>query len=455
MATHTKQLVDVETGLIDRNIYFDDEIYRQELENVFARSWLLVGHESQIPNTGDYITNTMGEDPVIMVRDRSDNINVLLNTCRHRGNALTRADVGNAHNFLCTYHGWTYSTDGRLISVPGYQELYHEDLDMEQWGLIKCPQVESFHGLVFACWDPDAPPLLEYMGEYAWFLETRVNPTGQGSEFNGGIFKWVMDHNWKFAADNFVGDGYHGGISHKSATLAGHRVLNSRVQGQGGGQQGPNIPDRDRFRGQTNPLSFRMATKYGHGAGLSMKAPDAPVVPPDMPEPAASYFRERHRLMEQRLGSNRARLSGFNAMFPNFSINSSADQIHLWHPRGPLATESWVYILVDKGAPAEVKDALALSGSRHFGPTGMFEQDDSDNWRLSTTGAKSVIGRRYPLHYAMGLRHDDWAAPEGDLPKRRIGSLGDTNQLNFYRHWQELYSGKSWKEIRAAAQTYV
>jgi hypothetical protein len=79
----------------------------------------------------------------------------------------------------------------------------------------------------------------------------------------------------------------------------------------------------------------------------------------------------------------------------------------------------------------------------------MFEQDDSDNWRLSTTGAKSVIGKRYPLHYSMGLKYNDWAEPKEDLPLRRTGSLGDTNQLNFYRHWQELMSGKSWDELQA------
>mgnify|MGYP002845606477 FL=1 len=151
--------------------------------------------------------------------------------------------------------------------------------------------------------------------------------------------------------------------------------------------------------------------------------------------------------MAKRLGPNQAQVSGFNALFPNFSINSSADQIHLWHPRGPLKTESWVYILVDKGAPPDVKSALRLSHQRHFGPTGMFEQDDSDNWRLSTAGCASVIGRRYPLNYTMGLRHNDWMEAEDDLPRRRMGSLGDTNQLNFYRHWQDLMHETKWPHL--------
>lgn len=443
MAISSQQWVDTETGLIDRSIFFDQELYQQELEQVFARSWLFVGHESQIPNPGDFITNTMGEDPVVVTRDRQGKLNVLLNSCRHRGNAVTRADLGNASNFMCSYHGWTYDLAGKLTHIPGFTELYHEDLDMDQWGLISVAQLESFHGLIFANWDPEAPGLLEYMGEYAWLLETRVDPQGKGSEVNGGIYKWNMDHNWKFAADNFVGDGYHGGISHKSAALAGHRVINSRAQIQ---QNRAQMSDQQRFRTQDNPLSFRMATKYGHGGGLSLRDPNAAAT--DLDEPLNSYFRERNAAMEQRMPSNQARVSGFNAMFPNFSINTSADQIHLWHPRGPGRTESWVYILVDAAASPEIKDILRLSHQRHFGPTGMFEQDDADNWRLSTTGCASTIGRRYPLNYSMGLRHDDWMEPQDDLPRRRMGSLGDTNQLNFYRHWQEMMSGKSWAEIR-------
>ena len=87
--------VDVENGFIDRNIFSDEEIYRMELEQVFARSWLFVGHESQIPNPGDFTQTTMGEDPVIVTRAQDMSVHVLLNSCRHRGNAVTRANLGN------------------------------------------------------------------------------------------------------------------------------------------------------------------------------------------------------------------------------------------------------------------------------------------------------------------------------------------------------------------------
>jgi 3-phenylpropionate/trans-cinnamate dioxygenase alpha subunit len=445
MVIEENKLVDTERGLVNRKNFADPETYKQELETVFARSWLFLGHESQIPNPGDFFNTYMGEDPILVTRGKDGKVNAMLNSCRHRGNSVERSDLGNRNNFMCTYHGWTYDLAGKLITVPGFKELYHEELDLENWGLVAVSQLESFHGLIFANWDPEAPGLLEYMGEYAWFLETRANPQGQGSEVVGGINRWTMDCNWKFAAENFVGDGYHGFISHRSATLAGHATLNSR-QLQPGGR------GSSQWARQTEPNTFRMATKFGSGGGFSIRPEEQSVIPQDISDPVMKeYYETRHANMEKRMGSTRARLGGFNAMFPNFSINTSADQIHVWNPRGPQSTECWVYILVDKAAPAEVKQTLKSSAQRHFGPSGMFEQDDGDNWKLSTDGCKGAIAQRYPLNYQMGL-HDEWLEATDELPRRRQGSLGDTNQLNMARMWSDLMTGKAWDEIRKGSE---
>src|SRR5947209_20468323 len=78
-------LVDLQTGQVSREIFVNDEIYAQEQERIFARSWLFVGHESQIPNSGDFFVSRMGEESVILCRDRAGKVNVFLNSCRHRG----------------------------------------------------------------------------------------------------------------------------------------------------------------------------------------------------------------------------------------------------------------------------------------------------------------------------------------------------------------------------------
>src|SRR5437899_11437360 len=85
-----KGLVDVEKGIISREIFVSEEIYRQELDRVFARAWLFIGHESQIPKPGDFLVSSMGEESVILTRDRSGKIHVFLNSCRHRGMKVCR-----------------------------------------------------------------------------------------------------------------------------------------------------------------------------------------------------------------------------------------------------------------------------------------------------------------------------------------------------------------------------
>ena len=122
MSVDIKQLVDIERGLIDRRIFADREIYDLELERIFARCWLYVGHESQLPNPGDFITTYMGEDPIIVSRDGDGKLGAFINMCRHRGNRVCRADRGNARYFTCSYHGWVYNNAGKLVSVPSWKE---------------------------------------------------------------------------------------------------------------------------------------------------------------------------------------------------------------------------------------------------------------------------------------------------------------------------------------------
>src|SRR6185295_11219933 len=156
---------------------------------------------------------------VIVVRDKAGAVNVLLNTCRHRGNAVCRAEEGHATSFMCTYHGWTYDLKGALVGVPGFKDYYHEDLNREEWGLIKAAQVESYMGYVFATLDADAPGLDEFLGDVGRLAIHHMVARG-ANQVMGGVQKWTIGCNWKFAADN-VWDYYHASITHASAGMAG------------------------------------------------------------------------------------------------------------------------------------------------------------------------------------------------------------------------------------------
>jgi len=195
-------LVDVDKGIVSREIFVNEEIYRQEQERMFARAWLFVGHESQITRPGDYLVSSMGEESVILCRDRAGRIHVFLNSCRHRGMKVCRYDEGNTVEFTCPYHGWSYATDGALVGVPFAKDAYGEHLDRSRWGLVEVAQLESYKGTVWATWDPSAPSFLEYLGGYKLYLDLLLDAwDGRegGTEVIGGIHKsstcaWRRSH---------------------------------------------------------------------------------------------------------------------------------------------------------------------------------------------------------------------------------------------------------------------
>src|ERR1043166_2685448 len=196
-------MVDLQSGRISREIFVNDAIYRQELERLFARAWLFVGHESQIPNPGDFAVSGMGEESVILCRDRGGQVHVFLNSCRHRGMKVCRYDEGNTAVFTCPYHGWSYDADGRLVGVPFFREAYHSELDRSQWGLVEVAQLRRYKGTVWASWDPTAPPFLEYLGDFTRYLDLQLDGW-DGREAQAevlcGVEKWRVSGTRKFSA---------------------------------------------------------------------------------------------------------------------------------------------------------------------------------------------------------------------------------------------------------------
>lgn len=424
MAIDLSTLVDADNGLISRRVFIERDIYEHELERIFARCWLFLCHDSQLPNPGDFFTTYMGEDPVLVVRDSEGEVRAFLNVCRHRGNRICRAEAGNAQTFICSYHGWSYRNDGRLIGVPNFQDAYYGELDPEQWGLIPVAQLDSYKGLLFATFDPTAPPLLDYLGEMTWYLDAFFDRREGGIEVIAGVHKWVVPCNWKFPAENFAGDAYHVPWSHRSAIGTGFS---------------PSVTARQSWKGHM--------ISPGHGHCIIALGPEDTA---EAPQPEIMAYEDAVRPeVKERLG---ARIGLINpivgTMFPNFSfLRAAAHTFRVWHPRGPDRIEIWSWVYVDKAASADMKASFRLSGLRSFSPSGTFEQDDMDNWQECTQTCRGVVSRRYDLNTQMGLGHERF--DEELMAWASEFRLSESNHRHFYQRWSQLMGTRNWSELQA------
>jgi 3-phenylpropionate/trans-cinnamate dioxygenase subunit alpha len=430
---NVSDLVDAKAGLINAQIYSDPQIYEMELERVFGRTWLFLAHESQIPRPGDFIYAYMAEDPVIVVRQNDGTVRAFLNQCRHRGMKICQADSGNTKAFNCPYHGWAYSIEGKLVSVPLEEDAYRNELDKSRWGLNAVPRIASYKGLIFGNWDKTAPELEDYLGDIRWYLDGFLDRREGGTEVAGGVQKWVVDCNWKLPAEQFTSDQYHTIITHASAA----QVLAPKSDGSPLGE------------GQTKQATWISQKKgvqhgqNGHGAGFFFtESPDANVWVDGV---AAQYFRDTYPEAEQRLGRIRAlRLAGHNGIFPTLAWLNGTSTLRVWHPRGPSQVEVWAVCIVDKAASPEVKASFERSVARAFGPAGIAEQDDTENWIELQKVLRGKVARQSNFCVQMGLGHE--RVQEG-LPGITNHVFAETAARSFYQRWSDLMTLDDWETI--------
>ena len=422
-------MVDVAAGTVDRRIFADQSIYELELEHIFARAWNFVAHDSQIPNPGDFFMTYIGEDRVIVVRDTEMQPQVLVNSCRHRGNAVCRAEEGHATSFMCTYHGWTYDLKGALVGVPGFKEVYHEELDRAAWGLIKAAHVDSYHGLIFATMDADAPKLEEYLGDVGRICVDMLAAKGN-LYVSAGVQKYTIRSNWKFAVDN-AWDWYHVPITHASTFMSGFQGQDTHLA---------RTPSNVSL---THPHMVLLG-EYGHAVAGATVPPEKQTKKP--PQAHQSLETPRAGPKEKDVLGIARKSRGSSHIFPNLFV--SHYRASLVMPRGPGETEIWRFAFLDRNV-SQKKNREILSRVRTvFGPAGMQEQDDTDNWEQSTRAAAGAVTQRYPLNYAMGLGHDKVDEDESGPPRIET-QVNEHAQRWLYTSWSEWLAAESWQDLRA------
>ena len=431
-------LVDSRRGTIDPEIFHSRELYDLEQEKIFGRCWLFLAHDTMLPKPGDFIQTYMGEDPVLVVRQRDGSVKAFLNQCRHRGMRICRADEGNTKAFTCSYHGWAYNTAGELINVPHEEDGYFNELDKKEWGPTQVTQIANHKGYIFGTWDATAPDFETYLGDMAWYFDAWCDLWEGGTEIVGGGIRWVMDCNWKFASEQFASDTYHGAVAHASASMVG-------------GPPTPEIPVSrpDFLKWAGNSRQF--ASPNGHGTGFNIGGgPFAPMYAATAAEHAALdiFWAETEAKGSERLGELRAKKmggGGHHTIFPTFSFLSYNRTMRVWQPRGPEQIETWSWISVPAAATQEVKEAIRRLSIRCFTPAGLLEQDDGENWNEIQKVLKGWMARQRPFNTQMGLGH---AKIDADgLPGRTSNGFAEDGARHFYQRWVDLLQAKTWAHL--------
>ena len=422
-------------GWVSAAIYSDPDIYKQELEQIFGRMWLFVGHECQIPNPGDFIRSRMGEEQVIVTRGKDNQVYVLLNSCAHRGNMVCRYDAGHSLAFQCSFHGWTYGSDGRLINLsPGTEEEYAADLKKEEWGLLNA-RVAVFQGTIWANWDQSAPSFSDYLGGCADYLAaalTDAEGNPDGLELAGGVMRWRVGMNWKVPMPDH--DLTHGWITHRSM-----RGL-APIPPEDG-------TTRERFEnnyhvwfpeGHNTSITLPGEGSSERGEGEGYRRAEGDIV--------AEYNREKAAKRRERMGVM-SRIRELPHVFPN--IGAVGRMIRVMNPQGPDASEMWSYVLVDKSAPREVKEKIVQDRVRTSGPNGVQQKDDMENWFIQTRYSKGFMTR-------WGLRQNNqlgMSKPSLDGPST-FGLSGmyhaaptDENYRRFFEFWRKAMEAKDWSDL--------
>src|SRR3984957_10055137 len=390
----------VRNGMIPAHIYNDRAVFELEAERVFGRSWIFVGHESEIPQPGDYVVRRGLQDSFIVTRGEDGQVRALFNMCLHRGMQVCRAEMGNASHFRCPYHGWSYRNDGRLVGLPFHQDAYGGEAGFRRKNqrLLSAPKLDTYNGLIFICLDPEAEPLPDFLGDFGFYLDYYTKQSAAGIELRGPQ-RWRIKANWKIGAENFAGDMYHTPQTHASVVEIGL------------------------FREPRAEKRKDGATYWtGSGGGTTYKLPEGTLEERlryvGYPDSLIETMKQAWSREQQDLIGRDGFMFSAATAFPNMSmvhnwprVEDSDDvlpfiTLRSWQPVGPDETEVLSWFAVDATAPEEFKALSYKAYLMCFGSTGMFEQDDVENWVSLTSTAGGSMARRLRLNSRMGLLAD-------------------------------------------------
>ena len=404
---------------VRREVFVSRDVLEREQRALFDKCWVYVGHASELKSPGDFRTRWAAGRPIIFCRDRAGTIRCLINSCRHRGATVCREREGNARNFYCMYHGWTYGVDGALRNVPG-EEAYPPSFDKSKMGLVAVPRLESYRDFWFLNFDRDAVDLVTYLAGARDYIDLVVDQSPSGRmEIISGVQEYDIKANWKLLVENSVDD-YHLVATHATwlnymrnsgvnVSVPKGQLLPTKGISKDLGN-GHLTTDNPNYRGR--PVA-KWISIYGEEAKADIDA-------------------IRKELVE-RLGEARAaRVADTNrnlVVFPNLVINDgSSVTVRHFYPTGPntMRVTAWALGPVEE---TEAQRARRLHAFLTFyGPGSFATPDDVMALELAQQGFAA------------------WRDVQWSDISRGMGRSGNEPQLHtdeghlrvFWRRWSEL-----------------
>ena len=391
-------------------LYTDPKIFEDELERIWYRTWVYVGHDSEIPEPGDYVVRSIGLQPVVMVRDSDGRVQLFLNRCPHRGNMLCLEERGHSRVLKCSYHGWSFAPDGRCIGVT-FPGGYPDEFDKAKFGLSAVPRVDSHQGFVFGSFSPTGPTLTEHLGSAKWYIDRFVELSPEGKvELSAGTVKARYRGNWKMVVENVV-DGYHPAFLHRSMLkdtdiekVAGGDGIDPTVHSVALGRGHGMVDAREQNR--RSGLVFQFS---GAGNGAEEEWLEALT---------ARYGREAaETAIAERVWPV--------VIFPNLGL--VWQDVRVVYPRAADESVLTHTPAMLKGAPAAVNSERVLQNTAAYGPAGLVGADDVEVYERCQIGYEA----RAP-EWAVIPRgqHREWSDERGWI----FGQASDDTALREYWH---------------------
>jgi len=421
----------VKPDRVHRDFYINPEIFELEMERIFGRAWLIVGHDSQVPSPGDYVTTNIARQPVIMSRDADGTVHVMFNRCTHRGARICTETKGNTRRFECPYHGWVYHSDGTLAGAPYPKRYAPGFLKDGDFDLAKPPRVSGYRGFVFASLCPDGPDLDEFLGPTKGLIDEMVNRAPDGEiEACAGAFRYRFGANWKIQLEN-LNDLYHPMFTHVSTT--GEDGTQFRRQGAEEDEAGKVklLKEHSALNEQWEDLTIG-GHRYGHTYMSRFpldKANSGPVFERYKAAMNASYG--------DRAGDAMTVKHHNSIFYPQWSIQYLTQHIRVMNPISVGCTENIIIPLKLKGAPEEMWRAALRSNNNSHSPAGMVMSDDMEVWIRCQDGL-AAQGNDWVV-FARGM-NEEVVDNRGSFEGR---GTSEANARHQQRTWLDYMCGES------------